>query len=214
LQFADTAQVAVGQIALALGRPGRSIRASLRIIGLYAEDVETPHGARLSHYIESDRGFPSGFGGGPLIDSEGRALGMNSARLIRNADLTVPRETLDRSVEQLRTHGTIPRGYLGIAGQPVRLPSALRQRLGRRSGAMVLAVEEGSPAERAGVLFGDTIIGLDGHAISGPRELTALLRDRAGAALTVELVRAGEVIECSVTATERGKPAQPPSEEA
>jgi S1-C subfamily serine protease len=212
LAFTDTAGVAVGQLALALGRPGRSIRASLRIIGLTAEDVETPHGTRLGRYIESDRGFPSGFGGGPLIDVQGRALGMNSMRLIRNADLTLPRETLDRSVAQLLAHGTIARGYLGVAAQPVRLPQALRQRLGRRSGAMVLAVAEGSPAERAGVLFGDTIVALDGQPVSGPRELVARLRERAGLAIEVELVRAGALSKVTVTPAAQG-PAQAPAEE-
>src|SRR6476620_1683875 len=169
LQFTDASTLATGRIALALGRPGRAIRASLRIVGLVADDVETPSGAKLARYVESDRGFPPGFAGGPLIDVEGRALGMNSARLIRGADLALPHASLERSVALLLAHGTIPRGHLGVAAQPVRLPRNLREQLGRRSGALVLGIESNSPAERAGVLFGDTIIGLDGQSVSGPR---------------------------------------------
>jgi len=210
LVFADGNEVAVGQLALALGRPGKAIRASLRIVGLVADDVETPSGGRLARYIESDRAFPPGFAGGPLIDIAGRALGMNSGRLLRGADLSLTRETLEPSVRQLLAHGTIPRGYIGVAAQPVRLPPELREKLGRRSGALVLAVERGGPAERAGIRFGDTLIAIDGQPVSGPRELTARLRDRGGAALVLQLVRAGELLESNLTAALRGGSGQSP----
>jgi S1-C subfamily serine protease len=203
LDFAASDALAVGQLALALGRPGRSIRASLRILGLLAENVETPHGSTLARYIESDRGFPPGFEGGPLIDHAGRALGINSSRMLRGADLTLPSEAIERSVTQLLAHGKIPRGYLGVASQPVRLPRALRDQLARRSGALVVAVEDDSPAAAAGVLLGDLIVALDGRAVSGPRELGALLRERIAVAIELELWRAGSLHKLSVTTGER-----------
>lgn len=209
LEFVAAGSLTVGQLALALGRPGRAIRASLRVIGLLSDDVETTHGTVLSRYIETDRGFPPGFGGGPLIDLEGRALGLNTPRLVRGADLTLPLPEIERSVALLLEHGSIPRGYLGIAAQPVRLPRELRQRLGRRSGAMVLGVQSGSPAQRAGILFGDTLITLDGKPVTGPRDVAARLRERAGAEIAVELIRASELKQLSLTAQARS-PAPPP----
>lgn len=203
LAFVATDTLAVGHITLALGRPGRSIRASLRIVGLLAENVETPYGSTLARYIESDRGFPPGFAGGPLIDLEGRALGINSTRILRGADLTLPSEAIERSVVQLLAHGKVPRGYLGTAAQPVRLPRELRERLGRRSGALVLAVEEGSPAHSAGLVLGDVILSLDGRPVSGPRELSALLRERIGVAIELELLRAGALHKLKLTTGER-----------
>jgi S1-C subfamily serine protease len=162
----DHASLRVGQLALALGRPGKSIRASLRMIGLLADDVRTPHGGVLERYIETDRGFPDGFVGGPLIDPQGAFIGMNTPALIRGADLALPHATLARVVHELTTHGRVRRGYLGVATQPIRLPGALRESLGQRSGAIVLDTEPAGPAHSAGLVLGDVIVTLNGVAIT------------------------------------------------
>ena len=195
--------LAVGDYSLALARPGKNIRASLRIVGLLATDVRTPHGGRLEQYIETDRGFPEGFSGGPLIDAQGRVIGMNTASAIRGADLAVPHVTLQRVVQELTTHGRIRRGYLGVATQAVRLPAALRDRLSQRSGALVLDTEADGPAHKAGLILGDVIVAIDGEKIRGPRELAEALAAKLSVAIKLDVVRGGQVVTIDLTTAER-----------
>jgi S1-C subfamily serine protease len=202
--FRSHADLRVGDYALALGRPGKNIRASLRIVGLLADDVRTPAGGRLERYIETDRGFPDGFEGGPLTDASGALIGMNSGTLIRGADLTIAHVTLQRVVQELLAHGRVRRGYLGVATQPVRLPKALRESLSQRSGALVLDTEADGPAHKAGLILGDVIVALDGVQIRGPRELAEALASKLAVEVSLSVVRGGQVITLQLTTAERG----------
>lgn len=203
-KFVGHAGLRVGDYSLALGRPGKNIRASLRIIGLLAEDVRTPHAGKLERYIETDRGFPDGFEGGPLIDAAGGVIGMNTGSLIRGADLAVPHVTLKRVVDELLAHGRVRRGYLGVATQPVRLPAALRDSLSQRSGALVVDTEANGPAHKAGLVLGDVIVALDGAKIRGPRDLVDALASKLGVEVKLDVVRGGQVISVTLTTAERG----------
>jgi len=203
LVFADDAELRVGQWTLALGRPGDAIRASARIVGVLGPAQRTPLGGKLDRYVESDRGFPRGFSGGPLVDGRGRALGMNTSGLFRGADLTVPARTLERVVAELLAHGKVRRGYLGVGVQPVRLPDAVAAQAQRQAGLLVLSVAPNSPAAAAGLLLGDAIVELDGKPVSEPRELSAVLQDAIGRVLDARIVRAGSLHGVSVTPGER-----------
>ncbi len=204
LAFAPGNTSKVGHLAVALGRPGRSIRASLRMIGVIGEDVRTATGGRLERYIESDRAIPRGFSGGPLVDLEGRAIGIDTSGLVRGADLAIPRETIERVVRDLLAHGTVRRGYLGVGAYPVRLPAAIAAQVGRDRGALIVAVEEGSPAATAGLFQGDVILDIDGTSVASPGELRAVLSDREDRQVKVRIVRAGGVQEISATVGARG----------
>lgn len=201
---APHAELRVGQWVFALGRPGVAIRASLRALGLLSDEFRTQAGGKLDRYIESDRGLPEGFEGGPLIDEHGRVIGMNSSSLQRGADLSVPYASIARSVQELLAHGRMRRGYLGVSSQPVRLPAALRDALSQRSGALVLETDEQGPAHAAGLALGDVIVLLDATPIRGPRELAAALRDKHGQAVSLRIVRAGQLETRQVQIAERG----------
>jgi S1-C subfamily serine protease len=203
-RFAAPESLEVGQFALALGRPGTAIRASLRIIGLLGDALETPQGGRVERYIESDRGLPPGFRGGPLVDAEGQLIGMNSDALLRGCDLALPHATITRVSAELLAHGRMRRGYLGVATQPVRLPAALRETLEQRSGALIVDVADSGPAAGAGLGFGDVIVAVDSAQTRGPRELAAQLADKVGAKVSVRYVRGGAVETVELTLTERG----------
>jgi S1-C subfamily serine protease len=190
--FREADGLKVGHATLALGRPGQSVRASFRIVGVLGTDVRTPWGGRLERYVETDRGFPRGFSGGPLVDLEGRIVGINTSALIRGADLTVPTGTVRRVVAELLTHGAVKRGYLGVAVQRVRLPDGAAGP-GQKSGALVVGVDEGSPAARSGLVLGDVLVSLDGRAIAGPDDLRELLTDRRGVDLEATIVRVGKL---------------------
>src|SRR4051794_19964429 len=83
IEFTDAEGLQVGNLVLAAGRPGRSIRAALGIVSALGGEWRTPDGARVERFIEVDGSLPAGFSGGPLLDPEGRAIGMNTSRLIR-----------------------------------------------------------------------------------------------------------------------------------
>lgn len=184
----------VGHAALALGRPGRSVRASLRIVGVLGPEVRTPWGGRLERYVETDRGFPRGFSGGPLVDLEGRALGVNTSGLLRGADVTVPTVTVRRVVGELLAHGSVRRGYLGVAVQRARLSASAAAALGGQTGgALVVRVDDDSPAARAGLVMGDVLVALDGEAVQGPDDVREVLLDRRGKEIEVRIVRVGAV---------------------
>jgi serine protease DegQ len=172
--------LAVGALTLALGRPGRTVRASLRIVGALSDDeFRTPHGGRLERWLETDRALPRGFGGGPLIDAKGEVIGMNSRSLYRGADLTVPTATLRRVVDEILAHGGVRRGYLGVGAYPID------------GGALIASIEDGGPAATAGLIVGDILKSLGGEPISGPLDLRTVLLDRAGQTLDAVIVRAG-----------------------
>lgn len=190
-RFRDIASLSVGEPALALGRPGRSVRASLRIVGALGPEVRTPGGARIDRWIESDRGFPRGFEGGPLIDLDGTVIGMNTAAILRGADLAIPEPTLRLVVDDLERHGGVRRGYLGVAVQTVRLPPAART--GQETGIIVLEVSDDGPAAKAGLLLGDVILAIEGSPTETHADLAAQLRTRADATVTATILRAGAV---------------------
>lgn len=183
----ELGDLAVGNLALAIGRPGKSVRASLRAIGVVGHDVKTPYGGKLEHYIESDRQIPRGFAGGPLVDGEGAVIGMNTRTLLRGADLAIPTATLRRVVDELRTHGGVRRGYLGVGAYP------------GGGGALIANIEDGSPAAQAGLVVGDVITLVDGVAITGPDALRAALADRPGKQVTVAITRGGASQTLAVT---------------
>jgi S1-C subfamily serine protease len=183
----DIDGLAVGNLALAIGRPGRTARASLRAIGVLGPDVKTPAGGKLDRYIESDRQIPRGFAGGPLIDADGAVIGMNTRTLLRGSDIAVPVATLRRVVDELEQHGGVRRGYLGVGAYP------------SGQGALVASLEDGGPAATAGIIVGDIITEIDGVAVSGPDSLRSVLGDRPGKQVKLSLVRGGTKQELDVT---------------
>lgn len=197
--FREVDALGVGNLALAVGRPGRTARASLRAIGVLGPEVETPHGGTLDRYLESDRQIPRGFAGGPLIDPEGKALGMNTRTLLRGADLAVPTSTLRRVVAELVAHGGIRKGYLGVGAYPAALTGNLAQLAGRDEGALVASIEDGGPAATAGLIVGDILVEVAGEPVTGPDTLRAVLHARPGEEVEVVILRGGAKVTLKAT---------------
>lgn len=197
----------VGHAVLALGRPGRTVRARFGILGAAGGEWRTPYGATVARYLEPDVARAPGFSGGVLTDASGRAIGVNTAGLLRGTVVTVAGPDLRRVVDSLVAHGRIRRGYLGIAAQRVRLPRAA-QTSEQRSGLLVLGVEPDSPAERGGVLLGDTLTAVGGQPVRRFDDLLgALGEDRIGTAVSIRVLRAGQVLDLSVSVGERPRAA-------
>jgi S1-C subfamily serine protease len=194
----------VGQLALMAGRPDKGIQASLGIIGALGSAWRTAMGGRVSRRIQVDaRAFP-GFSGGPLLNTSGQILGVNTASLAREAPVTLPTETVRRVVEALQMHGRMRRGYVGVSGQPVKLPESLRETAGQVAGLLVTSVETNSPASRAGVLIGDILLTFGGERVRHPAQLLAQLDgETVGKEVSVTLARAGTLTELNVSVKER-----------
>ena len=195
----------VGHLVLALGRPGKTVQATLGIISALSQDNwRTPAGGLLDRYLQTDVVMYPGFSGGPLVDVAGQVLGLNTSHLLRGVSLTVPAASISKIVETLLAHGHVRRGYLGISTQPVRLPESLRQQVGQESGLLLVAVEEGSPAAKGGLVLGDTIVTFDGVSVRAYDDLISMLSgDKVGQDVPVQIIRGGQVQEMKVAIGER-----------
>jgi serine protease DegQ len=200
---ADAAALRAGHIVLALGH---GPAASWGVVSAVGGEFRTWRGGRIDRFIRLDLTMYPGFSGGPLVDTEGRVTAINSSGLSRQLCLAIPGSTVDRIVDELLRRGRIARGYLGVGMQPVRLPEALRARLGRESDAavIVVAVARESPAAQAGVTLGDVLVALDGQPVTDVRDVQTILGpERVGATVRASMVRAGEPREVMVTIAER-----------
>ena len=145
-----------------------------------------------------------GFSGGPLLDGDGRVIGINSWNFGRGITRAIPIETAAAVAENLQTHGRIRRAYLGLGAQPVRLGEALRNQLGQDSGLLVVTVEAGGPAAKAGLMQGDTLVRVDGDPVRQLDELFGKLRAfDIGSTHRFGVVRGGELKDVSVALGER-----------
>lgn len=198
--WVDAAELRVGNLALALGRPGKSIQATLGVVSALGGAWRTGAGGEIDRYLQTDVLMYPGFSGGALVTMDGRLAGVNSSALVRGASVTIPAATVARVVETILAHGRMPRGYLGVGLQPVRLEAAMQETLGQPTALMLLSVEAGGPAAQGGLLQGDVLVTLDGAALRQVDDLQALLTgERVGKAITVRFVRAGQLHEQSVT---------------
>jgi S1-C subfamily serine protease len=204
--IADGDALRVGQLVLALGRPGAAVTAAMGIVSALGGEWRTWHGGRIDRFVRLDLAIYDGFSGGPLVDAGGRLLGINTSGLSRSAALSVPAATVARVAEQLLATGHVRRGFIGVAGQPVRLPEDLVRSLGvdQHAGLLVMSTEPGAPAANAGILMGDVLVTLDGRAVADPTELMALLSgDRVGSDVQLGIIRAGRMEQVKVTIAER-----------
>ena len=199
--------VKVGQLVLAVGRPNEAgIQASWGIVTAIAGPTRTHRGGMLDRYIKTETTPYPGFSGGPLLNTEGEVLGLNTSGLSHNSALTIPVSMAWRVAEALAQHGTLKRGYLGVRTQPVEIPEAARTALKRdqKTGLLVLWLEENGPAQKGGLFVGDTIVAVTGKPASDPDDLFAVLTsDTVGKPVAVEVLRGGKPETVNVTVGER-----------
>lgn len=197
----------IGQLVLALGRPSQDgIQASLGVISAVGGPVRTGRGGLLERYLRTDAIPYPGFSGGPLVDTAGRVVGVNTSGLARGASLAIPAGLAWQVAANLAQYGSVKRGYLGVRSQPVPIQVAQQKALGREqaTGLLLVGVEDGSPAEAGGLLVGDIVVGLAGQAVGDPDELLARLTGAAvGQPAPVEILRGGQPRTVTVTIGER-----------
>ena len=199
--------VKVGQLVLALGRPNNAgMQASWGIVTAISGPARTSRGGLLDEYLQTETTPYPGFSGGPLVNTEGEVLGLNTSGLTRGSSLTIPIKVAWRIADALAKHGTVKRGYLGVRTQPVEIAEAARKALQREQGQglLVLWLEEAGPAEKGGLLVGDILVAISGQPVGDPDDLFAVLNsDTVGKSIAVEVLRGGRPETVQVTVAER-----------
>ncbi len=190
---ASTARI--GELVLALGRPSpEGIEVSLGVVSAIGGPVRTPHGS-LDRYIRTDTTPFPGFSGGPLVDADGKVVGVNTSGFGRGIALTIPADVAWKVADQLIRTGTVKRGFLGIRSEAVELPEPAQKALGREqaTGLLIVGVERHSPAESGGLMVGDILVGLDGTPVPDHDALFAHLGSEAvDQSIPVEVLRGGQ----------------------
>ncbi len=196
----------VGHLALAIGRPTEGgPRVSFGVVSAVEGPRRAGGGTQIEGIIFADVTLYPGFSGGPLVDLDGKMVGLNSSRLTRQS-AALPLATVRRVVGALLTHGRMRRGYLGVGTQQIPLPSAMAQKAGsaQESALLVVTVEGDSPAEKAGMFIGDLIVAINGQTVTGVDGLRSALAAAApGQTITLKALRGGEPTDIIVTIGER-----------
>ena len=192
-----------GQIVLALGNAGQR-QVTVGIVSGFSGQFRSWRGGETQSLIQTTAELLPGFSGGPLVDAEGRIIGINSWHFGRGVSRALPIDSVEPVVNSLRQHGRIRRAYLGVGAQPVALPEGIRRQLGQETGMLVVTVETNGPAAVGGVLQGDIIVRVDAQPVRQLDELFGSLRGlEIGSSHRLQAVRAGQLEELTVTLAER-----------
>jgi S1-C subfamily serine protease len=190
----------VGHLAVALARSwSNAVTASAGLVSVIGGPLATGRRRSIDEVIRTSAPMHDGFSGGAFLAVDGGLLGVTTASAIRGLGVVIPAGISWRTAATLAEHGSVKRGYLGIAGQPVALVGAQRTAAGREDGVLVVNVADGGPAAAGGVLVGDVILELDGHAIGSPDDLLDRLLDgRVGQPARLRVLRGGSAIDLTV----------------
>lgn len=194
-----------GSLGLVIGRSWSGhLRARLTTLTRLDGPVRVGGGGTLDQLLSLDVGVYPGVSGSAVVLPDGRLAGLATAGLVRATSLAIGAVHMRAVIDALEKHGSIKRGFLGITSQPVRVPT--RQRDGREEehGLLVVGVAADTPADKAGLLVGDIVVGFGGTSVDEPEALLGLLTgDRIGQQTPVTVLRAGRMTEVGVTVGER-----------
>jgi len=180
LQFADSAKIAVGQIAVAIGNPlGLDNTVTAGIVSALGRTFPARTGRLIDNVLQTDAALNPGNSGGPLLDTKGQVIGVNTAIIpaAQGISFAIGSKTAEFVASWLMKEGRIRRGYIGVGGQdvPIHERVARFHQLRQRSGIMVHTVAKGSAAAEAGVEVNDVLIWLDHEELRSVHELHRLL---------------------------------------
>lgn len=195
----------VGHLAVAVARSwSNAVTASAGLISVIGGPLRTGRGRGIEQIIRTTAPMHEGFSGGAFVDTHGRLIGIGTALSIRGLGVVIPAGIAWASAKAILDHGHLRRGYLGLAGQSVRLADSQRADSDPEDALLVVGVTAGSPAAASGLLVGDIVLEFDGQPLASPEDLLGLLvSDRIGREVPVRVRRGGQVVTLQVTVGER-----------
>jgi S1-C subfamily serine protease len=208
LSFADSKKLRVGQIAIAIGSPyGFQQTVTAGIVSALGRSMRAESGRLMDDILQTDAALNPGNSGGPLVDSTGAVIGVNTAVILPAQGLcfAIASNTAHFVAAWLMKEGKIRRSFLAIAGQNVSIhPRLVRaHRLDQSSGVLVAGVDSGGPAHTAGVIVGDIIIAFKGSPIISIDDLHRLLvGNEIGKRSILTVIRRTEIIDLPITPRE------------
>jgi S1-C subfamily serine protease len=208
LTFSDSKKLRVGQIAIAIGSPyGFQQTVTAGIVSALGRSMRAESGRLMDDILQTDAALNPGNSGGPLVDSTGAVIGVNTAVILPAQGLcfAIASNTAHLVAAWLIKEGKIRRSYLAIAGQNVSIhPRLVRaHRLAQANGVLVAGIDSGGPADLAGVTVGDIIIAFKGSPIVSIDDLHRLLvGNEIGKRSTLTVIRRTEILELPVTPRE------------
>jgi S1-C subfamily serine protease len=208
LKFADSSRLRVGQLAIAIGNPyGFEATVTAGVVSALGRSLRSQTGRLVDDIIQTDAALNPGNSGGPLVNSRGEVIGVNTAMILpaQGICFAIASNTAQLITGWLVREGRVRRSYVGIAGQTAPIHARLRRhyRLTQDRGVLVVGVEPGSPARLAGLREGDIIVAFKSEAVTGVDEL---LRKLVGAEIGVRspmtVLRQTEKLEIALTPQE------------
>ena len=206
--FGNSGQLRVGQLAIAVGNPlGFQSTVSTGVVSALGRALRSQQGRLIENIIQHTAPLNPGNSGGPLLDSKGRIVGINTAiiAIAQGIGFSIPSNTAKWVLPQLLQHGRVRRGRIGIAGQdrPLNRRVVRAHQLETEIAVEVLSVEAGGPAGLAGICEGDLIVGLNGQPVKSIDDLQRFLTEwPLKKAITLEVLREQDKIEVRMTPVE------------
>jgi S1-C subfamily serine protease len=204
----DSQQLRVGQLVVAIGNPyGFQSTVTAGVVSALGRSLRSYSGRLIDDVIQTDAALNPGNSGGPLVDSAGRVVGVNTATILpaQGICFAIGINTAKFVASRLLRDGRIRRSFIGVSAQtvPVHRRVVRFYDLAKESGALVLSVEENSPAKRAGLRDGDIIVTLEGNPVAGVDDLHRVLTDvRVGVSCGLTVLRRTEKLEMKIVPEE------------
>lgn len=208
VKLGDSQQVHVGQVAIAIGNPyGFQTTVTAGVVSALGRSLRTDSGRLVDNVIQTDAALNPGNSGGPLINSQGEVIGVNTAMILPAQGLcfAIAINTAKFVAGQLMQHGRVKRSVIGVGGQdtPVQRRVVRYHGLPVESGILVVSIEPNSPAQRAGLTEGDVIVGFDDQAVGGIDVLHRLLtHDQVGKPAPLTVIRRNHKLTLNVVPEE------------
>jgi S1-C subfamily serine protease len=208
IELGDSSNLRTGQFVLALANPfnRQQPTATTGIITNPDGTLRGLRGTAMENIIATDAKLNPGFSGGPLVDAQGKLIGINTA-YVWSRGIAIPVNKVKTIADRLMSGREIKKAYLGIIANSVAIPREIAEQTGleQDSGVMIFSVERGSPAKNAGLAMGDVIVGFNGKPVASFYDLPRLLaEDVIGKETTLTIIRRENLIELNVTPTESG----------
>jgi S1-C subfamily serine protease len=188
----------VGQLVVAIGSPlGFQTTVTAGVVSALGRSLRSQSGRLIDNIIQTDAALNPGNSGGPLVNSRGEVVGVNTATIVSAQGLcfAIAIDTAKRVAIQLMKYGKVRRSFIGIGGQNIDIPRNIVRyfELPVEKGVLIVAVEEAGPAQKAGLREGDVIVGFEGQPVESMDDLHRLLTDeKVGSESLLNLIRKSE----------------------